>query len=41
MLLDAREQLDERLDIECCEAEELVTIEMRDIIAALKIVPRE
>ena len=41
VLLDAREQLDERLDIECCEVEELVTIEMRDIIAALKMVPRE
>ncbi|CAI5469529.1 unnamed protein product [Closterium sp. Yama58-4] len=40
VLMDARDRLDERLDIDCCDMDELVTITMEDIEAALSNIPQ-
>jgi len=39
MLVNAREHLDERLDLDCDIADELVTITMRDLEAGLQLIP--
>ncbi|CAI7791669.1 unnamed protein product [Closterium sp. NIES-54] len=40
VLMDARDRLDERLDLDCCDMDELVTITMEDIEAALSNIPQ-
>ncbi|CAI5954867.1 unnamed protein product [Closterium sp. NIES-65] len=40
VLMDARDRLDERLDLDCCDMDELMTITMEDIEAALSIIPQ-
>ncbi|CAI5499129.1 unnamed protein product [Closterium sp. Naga37s-1] len=40
VLMDARDRLDERLDLDCCDMDELVTITMEDIETALSIIPQ-
>eukprot|EP00475_Leptophrys_vorax_P031348 TRINITY_DN47473_c0_g1_i1.p2 TRINITY_DN47473_c0_g1~~TRINITY_DN47473_c0_g1_i1.p2 ORF type:complete len:265 (-),score=14.79 TRINITY_DN47473_c0_g1_i1:376-1146(-) len=39
VLLDARDHLDERLAVDCCCCDELVTITMADVEAALAMIP--
>lgn len=39
MLVNAREHLDERLDLDCDIADELVTITMHDLEAGLQLIP--
>ena len=39
VLLDARDVLDLRLDLDCCDKDELMTLRLEDIEAALDMVP--
>lgn len=40
LLADARDHLDSRLDLDCCDQEDLVTITLEDLEAALEKVPQ-
>ncbi|KAH9574410.1 hypothetical protein CY35_01G055800 [Sphagnum magellanicum] len=39
LLVNAREHLDERLDLDCCDPNDLVTITMQDLEAGLQLLP--
>eukprot|EP00897_Mesotaenium_endlicherianum_P009374 jgi/Mesen1/8465/ME000478S07959 len=41
LLLDARDHLDSRLDLDCCQVAELVTLQLDDVSAAVDLVPRD